>query len=131
MLVGIKFSSRANVRDGTLLVCLALFLAMTQFFYVQTIVSALVDGAGAAGARRRARRRLRSRTGAPQPDGERRLGATGGWCFRAFRSRRCCSSLFPRLAGPLWGTPLRMRARGRGLSDSMTPGIDQRPVAFR
>ena len=38
VLVGIKFVESRNTRDGTLLICLALFLAVTQFFYTQTIV---------------------------------------------------------------------------------------------
>src|SRR5450631_483554 len=41
LLVGIKFIESRDTRDGTLLICLALFLAMTQFFYLQTITSAL------------------------------------------------------------------------------------------
>src|SRR5450631_1784920 len=42
ILVGIKFVESRNTRDGTLLICLALFLAVTQFFYTQSIVAALV-----------------------------------------------------------------------------------------
>ena len=40
VLVGIKFLEARGLRDGTLLVCLALFLALTQFFYAQTILAA-------------------------------------------------------------------------------------------
>ena len=42
ILVGIKFIESRNTRDGTLLICLALFLAVTQFFYTQTIVAAII-----------------------------------------------------------------------------------------
>ena len=41
LLVGIKFIESRDTRDGTLLICLALFLSLTQFFYVQTIGAAL------------------------------------------------------------------------------------------
>ena len=41
LLVGIKFIEARDTRDGTLLICLALFLSLTQFFYLQTIGAAL------------------------------------------------------------------------------------------
>src|SRR2546430_11720845 len=41
LLVGIKFIEARDARDGTLLICLALFLSLTQFFYLQTITAAL------------------------------------------------------------------------------------------
>src|SRR5262245_61714379 len=41
VLVGIKYAETRNARDGGLLVCLALFLLLTQFFYTQTIGAAL------------------------------------------------------------------------------------------
>ena len=41
VLIGIKFLEARGARDGALLVCLALFLALTQFFYAQTILAAL------------------------------------------------------------------------------------------
>ena len=40
VLVGIKFLEARSVRDGGLLVCLGLFLLLTQFFYAQTILAA-------------------------------------------------------------------------------------------
>jgi transglutaminase-like putative cysteine protease len=42
ILVGIKFIESRNTRDATLIICLALFLAVTQFFYTQTIVAAII-----------------------------------------------------------------------------------------
>src|SRR6185437_6762170 len=41
VLVGIKFLEVRTLRDGTLLVCLAIFLLVTPFFYSQSIAAAL------------------------------------------------------------------------------------------
>ena len=42
VLVGIKFVEAKSARDGGLLICLALFLALTQFFYGQSIWAATI-----------------------------------------------------------------------------------------
>src|SRR6185437_9367943 len=53
VLVGIKFLEVRTLRDGTLLVCLAIFLLITPFFYSQSLLAGLaalpaVLAAGAA-----------------------------------------------------------------------------------
>jgi transglutaminase-like putative cysteine protease len=119
VLVGIKFAETRSARDGGLLVCLALFLLLTQYFYAQTIGAALVTlpallvlgGALAA---------LRD---APPPgaDWKAPLARTAAMIVQGIPVAAFLFILFPRLAGPLWGMPADAGAR-TGLSDRMAPG---------
>jgi transglutaminase-like putative cysteine protease len=119
VLVGIKFIEAKSPRDGGLLVCLSLFLALTQFFYGQTIAAAVmglpavlvVGGALAA---------LRD-TPAASIGWKAPLAATTRMVVQGVPLAALLFILFPRLAGPLWGTPSDAGAR-TGLSDRMSPG---------
>ncbi|HEY3583012.1 MAG TPA: DUF3488 domain-containing protein, partial [Casimicrobiaceae bacterium] len=121
VLVGIKFLEVRTLRDGTLLVCLAIFLLVTPFFYSQSIASALfaLPAIGAVGAALDA-----------LADGDAR--STFSSIRRAWRRTFVMVAqglpiagalfvLFPRLASPLWGLPAD-RTAASGLSDSMSPG---------
>ena len=121
LLVGIKFIESRDTRDGTLLICLALFLSLTQFFYLQTIASALsmvpvliaLGGALAA---------LRGGASAEAiSDWRGHIRATTRLILQGIPLALLVFVLFPRLAGPLWGTPTEAGGRS-GLSDSMRPG---------
>src|SRR5207247_288998 len=118
VLVGIKFLEARSVRDGGLLVCLGLFLLLTQFFYAQTILAALaalpallVLGGTLAALRE-----------APlaAADWKAPLAATARMILQGIPLAALLFVVFPRLAGPLWGTPADAGARS-GLSDRMTP----------
>ncbi len=119
VLVGIKFIEARSVRDGMLLVCLALFLAVTQFFYTQSIFSALaalptllaLGGTLAA---------LRVLSGA-RSSWRDEVGATARLTVQGIPLAVLLFVLFPRLAGPLWGLPSDASASS-GLSDHMEPG---------
>jgi transglutaminase-like putative cysteine protease len=122
VLVGIKFLEARTLRDGTLLVCLALALVVTPFFYGQSMTAALATVPALL---------LMGGT----LDALARPGAVD-FEFEAWGSaiRRTLVMigqglpialllfvLFPRLAGPLWGLPKDIAARS-GLSDRMSPG---------
>jgi transglutaminase-like putative cysteine protease len=118
VLVGIKYLETRNARDGGLLVCLALFLLLTQFFYAQTIFAALlmlpallVLG-GALAALREAP--ADSEWKAP-------LARTARMIAQGIPIAALLFVFFPRLAGPLWGMPTDAGAR-TGLSERMAPG---------
>jgi transglutaminase-like putative cysteine protease len=119
VLVGIKFVEARAARDGTLIICLALFLALTQFFYGQTILAALIalpvlftlGGALAS---------LRAPRGAPERWWA-QLAMPGRLMLQGIPLAALLFVLFPRLAGPLWGSPSDAGAR-TGLSDRMSPG---------
>ncbi len=133
ILVGIKFIESRNTRDATLLICLALFLAVTQFFYTQTIVAALLalPALFALGGSLAA---LRERSGA-RGTWWTQLTAPGRLMLQGIPLAILLFVLFPRLAGPLWGSPADAGAR-TGLSDRMAPGAISQlsrsdAVAFR
>jgi len=119
VLVGIKFLEARGARDGALLVCLALFLALTQFFYAQTILAAAaaIPALLATGV---ALAVLRTSAGATEP-WRPHLRATARLILQGIPIAALLFVLFPRLAGPLWGSPLESGAR-TGLSESMSPG---------
>ncbi|MEP6998407.1 MAG: DUF3488 and transglutaminase-like domain-containing protein [Betaproteobacteria bacterium] len=119
VLVGIKFLEARGARDGALLVCLALFLALTQFFYAQTILAAIV-ALPALLATGVALAVLRTPAGASQA-WRPHLRATVRLILQGVPIAALLFVLFPRLAGPLWGSPLESGAR-TGLSESMSPG---------
>ena len=119
MLVGIKFLESRTTRDGSLLACLALFLAVTQFFYAQSLLAALMAlpvvvalGGALASLRSDAQAQTSWRTPLGQPV---RLIVQG------IPLALVLFVLFPRLAGPLWGTATDTGAR-TGLSERMAPG---------
>ena len=118
LLVGIKYVETRSPRDGGLLVCLAVFLLLTQFFYAQTIGAALLTLpavlalGGALAALREAPASFEWK--AP-------LATTARMLVQGIPLAALLFILFPRLAGPLWGMPADAGAR-TGLSESMAPG---------
>jgi transglutaminase-like putative cysteine protease len=118
-LVGIKYLEATSPRDGGLLICLALFLTLTQFFYDQSLIAAafafpvmLVLG-GALAALRAAP--------ATASDWKAPLVSTARMLAQGIPLAALLFFLFPRLAGPLWGAPAASGARS-GLSERMAPG---------
>jgi transglutaminase-like putative cysteine protease len=120
LLVGIKFIESRDTRDGTLLICLALFLSMTEFFYRQTIASALsmVPVLLALGGTLAS---LRRGSGASAVVWTDEIRATTRLVLQGIPIAILLFIAFPRIAGPLWGTPSEAGGRS-GLSDSMRPG---------
>ena len=119
VLVGIKFAEARTTRDGGLLVCLGLFLTLTEFFYGQTMASAAASAPAliALGGTLAALRR--------SPDDRepwhRPLLRTAKMILHGLPLAALLFILFPRLAAPLWGMPADAGAR-TGLSDRMAPG---------
>jgi protein-glutamine gamma-glutamyltransferase len=120
LLVSIKFVESRDVRDGTLLICLALFLSLTQFFYLQTIAAAL-SAAPVLLALGGTLASLRGGAAAAASDWRAQLRATTRLILQGIPIAALLFVIFPRLAGPLWGSPTESGARS-GLSDSMRPG---------
>jgi len=136
VLVGIKFLESRTLRDGTLLVCVAMGLVITPFFSAQSMLSAaaavpailLMGGTLDALAR----------PGAEDFEFE-------AWGSAVRRTLVMIGQglpialllfvLFPRLTGPLWGLPKDAGA-STGLSEEMSPGMISKlsqsdEVAFR
>jgi transglutaminase-like putative cysteine protease len=122
VLIGIKFLEVRTIRDGTLLVCLAIFLLITPFFYSQSLLAGLaaVPAVLALGA---ALESLSARDVAAISARSIRTAwlRTATMIAQGLPIAAALFLLFPRLASPLWGLPADHSA-ATGLSDTMSPG---------
>lgn len=130
MLTTLKFMELRSPRDAMVLIYLACFIVITNFFYSQSIPTALYMLATL----------LVIVTAWVQLHGEGialrpRLRIAGTLLLQAIPLTLVLFVLFPRVQGPLWGLPQDAFASS-GLSDDMSPGSISRlslsdEVAFR
>lgn len=130
LLATLKLLELRAARDATVLIYLACFIIITNFFYSQSMLTALyllvtllVILATWV--------HLQTGTLALKP----RLRIAGVLLLQAIPLSLILFVLFPRVQGPLWGMPQDAYARS-GLSDSMSPGTMSKlslsdAVAFR
>ena len=118
ILVSAKFAELKRPAESTLLLCLSGFLLMTQYFYSQSILSALIT-LPAVLALGNALAVIRDSENAPKT--RQNLAMVGKLLLQGVPLAILLFVLFPRLPGPLWSIP--DDAIGKtGLSDSMSPG---------
>ena len=118
ILVAAKFAEVRRPADATLLLCLCAFLLLTQYFYSQTIVSAIIT-LPAVVALAYSLSTLRD---AANPEGTlRQLRMIGTLLLQGLPLAAVLFIVFPRMPGPLWSLPEDAMAT-TGLSDSMSPG---------
>lgn len=118
VLVAAKFAEIRRAEDATLLLCLSAFLLMTQFFYSQTLATAVV-ALPAVIAQAFALSILRDASN-PANNTE-QIKLVCKLLVQGLPLAALLFIVFPRLPGPLWSLP--EDAVGRtGLSDSMSPG---------
>ena len=118
VLVSAKFAEVRRTSDTTLLLCLAAFLLLTQYFYSQTVLAALVT-LPAVLALGHALAVLRD-----PADGTAtgpRLALVAKLLVQGLPIAALLFVVFPRLPGPLWSMPEDSMGT-TGLSDSMAPG---------
>lgn len=159
LLTACKFAETRKIKDASLLICLSGFLLLTQYFYSQNIIAALVSlpavvtlGVALFAIRRCEFNTLnnvvnpnngvtqadRSRSGTSVDmtgDAKDLLPLVGKLLLQGAPIAAVLFLLFPRLPGPLWNLPDDASAR-TGLSDSMSPGSisslsQSAAVAFR
>jgi len=118
LLVAAKFAEIRRSADATLLLCLAAFLLLTQYFYSQTILSALIT-LPAVLALGNALAVLRDPSASNRTRDN--LQLVGKLLLQGAPLAALLFIVFPRLPGPLWSVPEDAMAQ-TGLSDSMTPG---------
>ena len=131
LFLSLKLLELRHQRDAIVLILLTYFLALTNFFYSQTLptaglmlVSVLVNTASLvhfAAPRRALRANLKT---------------AGVLLAQAAPVMLILFFLFPRVQGPLWGLPQDAYSGVTGLSDSMSPGLISRlsqsdAIAFR
>jgi transglutaminase-like putative cysteine protease len=117
VLLAMKLLELRSKRDVSVLVFLAYFLALTNFFYSQTITTAalmlatvLLVTASLVGLN------------APARPVKANLRTAGSLLLQASPVMLLLFFLFPRVQGPLWGLPQDAFTGVTGLSDSMSPG---------
>jgi len=122
VLVGIKFLEVRTLRDGTLLVCLAIFLLITPFFYSQSLPAGLAALPAILAAGAALESLAHDATLAVDPAAWRAAWRrTAAMLAQGLPIAAALFLLFPRLASPLWGLPAD-RAAATGLSERMAPG---------
>ena len=131
LFLSLKLLELHTPRDAIVLILLAYFLALTNFFYSQTLptaglmlASVLVNTASLVNFAAPARA-LRAN-----------LKTAGVLLAQAGPVMLILFFLFPRVQGPLWGLPQDAYSGITGLSDSMSPGLISRlsqsdAIAFR
>ena len=118
ILVSAKFAETRKSSDATLLLCLCAFLLLTQYFYSQTIVSALIT-LPAVLALGNALIVIRDTQFTSTTKSNIKL--VGKLLIQGAPLAALLFFVFPRLPGPLWSLPNDAVAT-TGLSDSMSPG---------
>jgi transglutaminase-like putative cysteine protease len=117
LFLALKLLETRTHRDAVVVTFLCYFLALTNFFYSQTVVTAALMFAtvlvltAALVAFNGPRRRLSESA---------RVAAT--LIAQSVPVMVILFFLFPRVTGPLWGLPADAFSGTTGLSDSMTPG---------
>jgi transglutaminase-like putative cysteine protease len=131
LFLSLKLLELHNARDATVLILLTYFLALTNFFYSQTLptaglmlVSVLVNTGSLV------------HLAAPGRTLRANLKTASGLLAQAAPVMLILFFLFPRVQGPLWGLPQDAYSGVTGLSDSMSPGLISRlsqsdAIAFR
>ena len=117
LLFALKLLEMRARRDGYAVVLLNFFLLLSQFFYTQSVISALFS--------------LFALTlccmallilNHPRAQRGEALRLSALMLAQAAPFMLFLFLLFPRISGPLWGLPVDANAGLTGLSDSMTPG---------
>ena len=131
LFLSLKLLELHHQRDAIVLILLAYFLALTNFFYSQTLPTAglmlaavLVNTASLV------------HFAAPGRALRANLKTAGVLLAQAGPVMLILFFLFPRVQGPLWGLPQDAYSGVTGLSDSMSPGLISRlsqsdAIAFR
>jgi transglutaminase-like putative cysteine protease len=117
LLFALKLLEMRTPRDGFTIVMLGYFLALTQFFYAQSIFSALLMLGGVV----LTTAALITLNHAQQRP-VRAVRLAGTMLLQALPFMLLLFLLFPRVQGPLWGLPGDAYGGLTGLSDSMAPG---------
>ncbi len=130
LLASLKLLELRAKRDATLMLYLCCFIIITNFFYSQSIPTALLMAASLL-AILTTWLNLQAGTLTLQP----RLRLAGILLGQAVPLALILFILFPRVQGPLWGLPQDAYAQS-GLSDNMSPGSISKlslseAVAFR
>ena len=131
MLAALKLLEMKGLRDVFVVVFLAYFMALTNFFYSQTIAMGVLMLTTVVAI-------TASLVAFNDPEGRPKdtLRTATMLLLQASPLMLVLFFLFPRVSGPLWGSPQDAFTGVSGLSDSMSPGLLSRlslsdSIAFR
>jgi transglutaminase-like putative cysteine protease len=119
LLAGMKLAELCGARDYFVAALIGLFLLLTNFFFIQSMLSAVYLAFCLAlfvGAL------ISANDDRPQVLSLPRLKLAGIMLLQAVPLMLLLFLLFPRVAGPLWGMPRDTRSGSTGLDDQMSPG---------
>ncbi|MBI2993574.1 MAG: DUF3488 domain-containing transglutaminase family protein [Gammaproteobacteria bacterium] len=119
LLAALKLIELRHERDFYIAIFIGLFLLLTNFFFIQSILSAVFMG-GAAVIFVAALVGLNDERGIL--GSARKLLLALAMLAQALPLMLVLFVLFPRVAGPLWGMPKDARSGSTGLDDEMAPG---------
>lgn len=119
LLLALKMLEMHHKRDLFVVVFLSFFVVLTNFFYSQSIFTALLMTAAVIGLL--TAQQSFQYTGAV-PSMAKRLRLSGLIFGMAVPLMLVLFFLFPRIQGPLWGMPRDANGAKTGLSDTMSPG---------
>jgi transglutaminase-like putative cysteine protease len=117
LFIALKQLESRTARDGFVIIFLALFLALSLFFYTQAIPAALASAASIVIAIA-SLLALADRQISPPAA----LRQSGVLLLQAAPLMLVLFVLFPRIQGPLWALPRDANSAVTGLADSMSPG---------
>ena len=117
LLLALKLLEMRTLRDGYAVVLLDLFLLLSQFFYSQSLVSAVLALFALVVCLLALLILHHRRLGSGAALRQCALMLAQATPFMLF-----LFLLFPRISGPLWGLPVDANSGLTGLSESMTPG---------
>src|SRR5512139_3531627 len=133
LLMALKLLEMRARRDIFVVIFLCFFILLTQFMYSQGLAVALTTLMAVA-----ALFCVLVSVNLDEADlpAARKMKMVGWAMLKAVPLTIVLFLLFPRISGPLWGTPDDGGSGGTGLSNSMTPGsigrlIESRQIAFR
>ena len=118
VLVAAKFAEVRRSGEATMLLCLSAFLLLTQYFYSQTIVSAIITLPAVVAL---AYCLCAIRTSATPTSAVQQFKLIVVLLLQGLPLAALLFIVFPRLPGPLWSMPEDATAT-TGLSDTMSPG---------
>jgi transglutaminase-like putative cysteine protease len=119
MLVAFKMLEMHARRDLFVVVFLCFFLALTNFFYSQSIGTALMIGLAVLAL---VTTQLSFQYAGKVPSLGRRVRVAGTVLLLAMPLALAMFVVFPRVQGPLWSMPSDANSARTGMSDNMSPG---------
>lgn len=133
LLLTLKLLEMRAQRDLFVVLFLSFFVLLTNFFYSQTIVTALLAACGIVAI---LTAQISFQFTGTHPPLRRRVALASRMFLLAAPLTLVLFLFFPRVQGPLWGMPEDAASGRTGLSDSMDPGTFaqlklSRDIAFR